>query len=155
MQLRRRQLVVASAIAAACAAPMFLDGALAHGMQELSVASIAEAKVAYDTTDLKTRLARHHADVDSAFRGWNDIWLHPEFRAWNIEEYLPRIVAPILAIQGEGDEYGTMEQIDRIARHAGNVELLKLAACGHSPHRDQPDAVIAATSDFVRRRIPR
>jgi pimeloyl-ACP methyl ester carboxylesterase len=124
-------------------------------VEDLSVASIAEAKVAYDTADLKTRLARHHADVDSAFRGWNDIWLHPEFRAWNIEEYLPRIVAPILAIQGEGDEYGTMEQIDRIGRLARDVELLKLADCGHSPHRDQPVAVIAATTDFVRRRISR
>ena len=124
-------------------------------VEDISVTSIAEAKVAYETTDLKQRLAKRHADVESAFRGWNDIWLHPEFRAWNIEEYLPRVRVPILAIQGEQDEYGTMDQIDRIADQAPEVETLKLADCRHSPHRDQPDAVIAATVDFVTRRLGR
>ncbi len=124
-------------------------------VEDLSVASIAEAKVAYETTDLESRLVRHHASVESAFRGWNDIWLHPDFRTWNIEAYLPRISVPVLAMQGHDDEYGTMEQIDRIARQARDVELLKLADCGHSPHRDQPEAVIAATADFVTRRIRR
>ena len=120
-------------------------------VEDLSVASIAEAKVAYETTDLKARLARHHADVESAFRGWNDIWLHPDFRGWSIEEYLPRIDCPVLAIQGHDDEYGTMEQIDRIARQGRDVELLKLADCGHSPHRDQPEAVIESVTRFVDR----
>lgn len=124
-------------------------------VEDLSVASIAEAKVAYETTDLKERLARRHANVESAFRGWNDIWLHPDFRAWNIEEYLPKVTVPVLAIQGELDEYGTMDQIDRIARQAPDVETLKLADCRHSPHRDQPDAVIAATVDFLSRRLSR
>lgn len=120
-------------------------------VEELSVASIAQAKVAYETTDLRARLARHHADVDGAFRGWNDIWLHPDFRDWNIEAYLGRITCPVLAIQGEDDEYGTMEQIDRIARQVSGTTLLKLPHCGHSPHRDQPQAVIAATREFVGR----
>lgn len=124
-------------------------------VEDLSVASIAEAKVAYETTDLGARLARHHASVESAFRGWNDIWLHPDFRAWNIEEFLPRIACPILAIQGRDDEYGTLEQIDRIARQARDVERLELAECGHSPHRDQPEAVISATTDFMVRRVRR
>jgi pimeloyl-ACP methyl ester carboxylesterase len=124
-------------------------------VENISVTSIAEAKVAYETTDLKERLAKRHADVESAFRGWNDIWLHPDFRAWNIEEYLPRVGVPVLAIQGEQDEYGTMDQIDRIARQAPDVETLKLADCRHSPHRDQPEAVIAATVDFVTRRLGR
>jgi pimeloyl-ACP methyl ester carboxylesterase len=124
-------------------------------VEDLSVASIAEAKVAFETTDLRERLARRHAHVESAFRGWNDIWLHPDFRAWNIEEYLPRVTVPILAIQGEQDEYGTMDQIDRIARQAPDVETLRLAECAHSPHRDQPDAVIAATVDFLTRRLRR
>ena len=120
-------------------------------VEDISVASIAAAKVAYETTDWRDKLRRHHADPDSAFRGWNDVWLNPEFRAWNIEGTLPQIRCPILAIQGEDDQYGTMEQIDRIARGAINsrVELLKLAQCGHSPHRDQPDAVIAATRSFL------
>lgn len=124
-------------------------------VEDLSVASIAEAKVAYETTDLKERLARRHANVESAFRGWNDIWLHPDFRAWNIEEYLSKVTVPVLAIQGELDEYGTMDQIDRIARQAPDVETLALAECAHSPHRDQPDAVIAATVDFLARRLHR
>ena len=123
-----------------------------HVMVEaIAVAGIEQARVAYRSTDLPQRLARYHDDVDSAFWGWNDIWLHPEFRDWNIEEYLPRIECPVLAIQGENDEYGTMEQIDRIARQARAVELVKLPRCGHSPHKDQPEAVLAAMGAFVRR----
>jgi len=126
-----------------------------HVMVEpISVASIAQAKVAYQSTDLPQRLARYHDDVESAFWGWNDIWLHPEFREWNIEEYLPRIDCPVLAIQGENDEYGSMEQIDRIARQARSVKLVKLARCGHSPHKDQPEAVLAAVRAFVGRIAP-
>ncbi|MGL1835046.1 alpha/beta fold hydrolase [Rhodocyclaceae bacterium SMB388] len=120
-------------------------------VEDISVSSIAAAKTAYRTTDLATRLGKYHDDVDAAFRGWNDIWLHPDFRAWNIEASVPRIRCPILAIQGEDDEYGTMQQIDRIAAAAGDVELLKLADCRHSPHRDQSDAVIASVVDFVNR----
>ena len=122
-------------------------------VEDISVESIAAAKAAYQTTDLRTKLARYHADVDSAFRGWNDIWLHPDFRRWNIEEYLPRIGCPVLAMQGQDDEYGTMDQLERIARQAPDVELLELADCRHSPHRDQPEAVIEAVRRFVDRII--
>jgi len=120
-------------------------------VEDVSIASIAAAKVTYDTTDLREKLRRYHADPDSAFRGWNDIWLHPEFRAWNIEDCLAGIRCPVLAIQGVDDEYGTMEQIDRIARGAvhAEVELLKLADCRHSPHKDQPEAVIGAVQRFL------
>jgi pimeloyl-ACP methyl ester carboxylesterase len=120
-------------------------------VEDVSITSIAAARVGWDTTDLRARLRRYHDDPDSAFRGWNDIWLHPEFRTWNIEDSLAGIRCPVLAIQGGDDEYGTMEQIDRIARAATNtrVELLKLADCGHSPHRDQPEAVIAAVQRFL------
>ena len=120
-------------------------------VEEISIASIAAARDAYASTDLRARLARYHADVDGAFRGWNDIWLHPDFRAWNIEDYLPRIACPILAIQGEDDEYGTMDQLARIATGARDVELVKLEDCRHSPHRDQPEAVLDAVSRFVDR----
>jgi pimeloyl-ACP methyl ester carboxylesterase len=120
-------------------------------VEEVSVTSIEQAKVAYRNTDLKSRLGRYHADVDSTFRGWNDIWLHPEFRNWNIEEYLPTIACPVMAIQGEDDEYGTMDQIERIARGAPDVDLVKLADCRHSPHKDQPEAVIEAVAGFVAR----
>ena len=123
-------------------------------VEDISVESIAAAKAAYETTDLRSKLARHHADVDSVFRGWNRIWLAPEFRAWNIEEYLPRIACPVLALQGEDDEYGTMEQMRRIGAQVRDVELLALQDCRHSPHRDQPDAVIEAITRFVDRVTP-
>ena len=120
-------------------------------VEDLSVASIAAAKTAYETTRLRAQLARYHKDVDSAFRGWNRIWLAPEFRAWSIEEFLPRIACPVLAIQGTDDEYGTMEQMRRIAAGCRDAELLELEDCRHSPHRDQPEAVIAAITRFVDR----
>jgi pimeloyl-ACP methyl ester carboxylesterase len=124
----------------------------AHVMvEDVTVASIAAAKVAFETTDLRARLSRHHADVDSAFLGWNRIWLDPAFRAWNIEDCLPHIACPVLAIQGEEDEYGTMEQMRRIGAAVAGVELVRLPECRHSPHRDQPDAVIAAITRFVDR----
>ena len=121
-------------------------------VEDLSVASIAEAKTAFETTDLPQKLARYHADAARTFWGWNDIWLHPDFRAWNIEECLPRISCPVLAIQGFDDEYGTMAQLEAIARQAGGpIELLRLANCRHSPHRDQPAVVIEAVSRFIDR----
>ena len=120
-------------------------------VEDISVESIAQAEVAWQTTNLRERLGRYHDNVEAAFRGWNDVWLNPEFRAWNIEEYLPAIRVPVLAIQGEDDEYGTMDQIDRIGSGAPDVELAKLADCRHSPHKDQPDAVIAVVADFVDR----
>ncbi len=119
-------------------------------VEELSVASIAEAKVKFQTTNLPEKLARHHRDADRTFWGWNDIWLHPDFRRWNIEEYLPRIQCPILIIQGLDDQYGTMAQVEAIRQQAGGpVEVLPLADCRHSPQRDQPEAVLEAITKFV------
>ena len=120
-------------------------------VEPISIESIARAKTAYERTDLASRLQRYHDDVDSAFLGWNRIWLSPGFRDWNIEDCLPRIGCPVLAIQGEDDEYGTMEQVERIARQARDVDLVRLADCRHSPHRDQPQAVIEAVSAFIAR----
>ena len=119
-------------------------------VEDLSVASIARARDAYLHTDLRSRLARHHDDPDSAFWGWNDIWLHPDFRAWNIERDITPITCPLLAVQGLDDEYGTLEQIRGIARRLPQTQLLELPACGHSPHKDQPAALIAAVCQFMR-----
>jgi pimeloyl-ACP methyl ester carboxylesterase len=118
-------------------------------VEDLSVDSIRKAREAYQTTDLRSRLARHHADPDSAFWGWNDIWLKPAFRNWSIESELDRITCPVLAIQGLDDEYGTPEQIHGIARRVPQTRLVELAACGHSPHRDQPEAVVLAVADWL------
>lgn len=118
-------------------------------VEDLSVASIGLAREAYLETDLRERLARHHADVDRVFWRWNRIWLDPRFRDWNIEDALPRIACPVLAIQGLDDEYGTLAQLDAIARGAPQTQRVELADCRHSPHRDQPEAVIAAVAGFI------
>jgi pimeloyl-ACP methyl ester carboxylesterase len=123
-------------------------------VEALTVASIEDARAAYASTDLRAKLAKYHDDPDSAFRGWNDIWLDPDFLAWTIEDEVATVRCPVLAVQGHDDQYGTMAQIERIAERlpAGRVELLKLDACGHSPHRDQPKALIDRVVDFVHRR---
>ncbi len=120
-------------------------------VEDLSIASIEKARIAYETTDLRERLARHHDDPDSAFRGWNDIWLDPAFRDWSIENDIAGLTGPLLAVQGLDDEYGTLAQIHGIASRLPNTERLELAACGHSPHRDQPAALVQAVAAFVER----
>jgi pimeloyl-ACP methyl ester carboxylesterase len=118
-------------------------------VEDVAIAAIERARAAYLAADLRGKIARHHDDPDSAFWGWNDIWLHPPFRAWTIERELDAIRCPVLALQGLDDEYGTLEQIRRIARRVPGTELLELEHCGHSPHRDQPDAVIRAAVRFA------
>lgn len=118
-------------------------------VEDISVASIEQARTAYLQTELRARLGRYHQDVDSAFWGWNNIWLDPAFRAWNIEEYLPAIRCPILAVQGEDDEYGTLEQVRGIQRLAPQARLHILPDCGHSPHKDQPEKLVAAMQAFI------
>jgi pimeloyl-ACP methyl ester carboxylesterase len=119
-------------------------------VEDLSVASIADARTAYETTDLRARLARYHDDPDSAFRGWNDVWLDPAFRGWTIEDRLAGIRCPLLAVQGEDDEYGTLAQVEGIARRVPQARVVKLAACGHSPQRDQPAALTGVVVAFLR-----
>lgn len=120
-------------------------------VEDITVAGLARAKIAYETTDLRGRLASYHDDVDGVFWGWNRTWLNPDFRSWNIEALLTAIRVPVLAIQGVDDEYATLEQIESIRRALPGTELLALPACGHSPHRDQADAVLAATGRFIDR----
>jgi pimeloyl-ACP methyl ester carboxylesterase len=119
-------------------------------VEEVSVANIQRAREAYLNGELKQRLARHHDDPDSAFWGWNRVWLDPAFRSWSIEATVASIAAPMLAIQGEDDEYGTLEQIRGIARQAPQTQLLVLPKCGHWPHRDAPQAVIDAARILLR-----
>ena len=118
-------------------------------VEDITVRNIEKARQAYETTDLPTRLARYHDDPDSAFWGWNRIWLDPAFRAWNIEAELTAIHAPVLAVQGLDDEYGTLAQIRGIAARVPGTQLLELAGCGHSPHRDRPQDVVRETVAFV------
>lgn len=118
-------------------------------VEDLSVASIEKARTAYLETDLRQRLANYHDDPDSAFWGWNNIWLHPSFLDWSIETEIKAIRCPLLAVQGLDDEYGTLEQIHGIARSVPQTKLLELSDCGHSPHRDQAERLIAIASAFI------
>jgi pimeloyl-ACP methyl ester carboxylesterase len=118
-------------------------------VEDLTVQSIAKIGAAYKTTDLPQKLARHHDYADETFWGWNDIWLDPAFRSWNIEDHLGAIRCPLLVIQGTEDEYGTLAQVDAIKRRVPKAETLVLANCAHSPHRDQPAATLQAISQFV------
>ena len=116
-----------------------------HGMH-----GIVAAKRAFETTDLPQKLGKHHRDPARMFYGWNDVWLSHDFRRWNIEDSLPGIHCPVMAIQGEDDAYGTMAQLDAIARQvAGPCELVKLPACGHAPHKEQPGKTLAAVTRFI------
>lgn len=120
--------------------------------EDSGIASIVEAKKAYDTGDLRQRLSRWHSDVDNAFRGWNEAWLDPEFRKWDITEYLAYIRVPMLIVQGEDDQYGTVKQIDAAERECYcPVEVALLKGARHSPQREAPEATLTAISDFAMR----
>ena len=118
-------------------------------VEDITVAAIRETREAFEHDGLRERMARHHDDPDAAFWGWCDVWLDPAFRAWSIEAEAARVTAPALLIQGGDDPYGTLDQLDRIeARVRGPVERLVVAG-GHSPHLEQPDAVVAAVERFA------
>ena len=119
-------------------------------VEEIGLASIRQARAAWLDGPLRDRLAPYHLDVDSAFRGWNDIWLDPAFAGWDIREEVATITVPVLAIQGEQDEYGTLEQVVGIKRLVPHARLCILPQCGHSPHRDQAEQVIAESVRFIR-----
>jgi pimeloyl-ACP methyl ester carboxylesterase len=122
-------------------------------VEDISVSSIACARAAYLQTDLPERLARHHANADSLFWGWNNIWLDPEFRNWNIESFLDSIRCPVLAIQGAEDQYGTTKQIDAIQARVPSTSAVILEDCRHAPHRDQPEATLSAIRSFLNTKL--
>ena len=118
-------------------------------VEDVSVRAIEAAREAFEHGPLRGRLAPFHADVDGAFWQWNDIWLSPDFRGYDIRQEIAAIHAPLLAIQGEDDPYGTMAQIDDIASAVPHALRVKLPQCGHSPHREQPEAVAEAIEKFL------
>jgi pimeloyl-ACP methyl ester carboxylesterase len=120
--------------------------------EDPGIAAIAEARKAYETGDLRQRLARWHADADNAFRGWNDVWLDPDFRKWDITEFLAYIRVPVLIVQGEDDQYGTVKQIEAAEKECYcPVEVALLKGARHSPQRDAPEATLKAITEFVSR----
>ena len=120
-------------------------------VEDISIAGVEQVRVSYGETDLPKKLARYHNHPDSLFWGWNNIWLHPDFRTWNIESYLDSIACPVVVIQGEQDPYGTRKQIEAIQSKIPAAEVVILEDCGHAPHRDQPEATLAATVRFLGR----
>jgi len=118
--------------------------------EDSGIASIVEAKKAYETGDLRARLSRWHADVDNAFLGWNGAWLDPEFRKWDITEFLAYIRVPMLIVQGKDDQYGTVKQIEVAQQECYcPVDVALLPGARHSPQRDTPEAALKAISEFV------
>jgi pimeloyl-ACP methyl ester carboxylesterase len=118
-------------------------------VEDFGLRSTIAIRTLYGSSDLPQKLSRYHDHADEMFRGWNDIWLDPQFRGWNIEEYLGSISCPTLVIQGEDDEYGTLAHVETIRRGVPNAQALVLPRCGHSPHRDQPEITLDAISKFV------
>ena len=120
--------------------------------EEAGLAEIALAKEAFATGDLKDRMAKYHRDPEATFKGWNDAWLDPEFRDWDVSEVIDYLRIPTLAIQGRDDQYGTVAQVDEVAnRSYAPVEVALLENCKHSPHLDQPDQTIDLIADFAKR----
>ena len=118
-------------------------------VEDIALRAIAEAKAAFESGDLRSRLAKYHADVDGAFWQWNDVWLSSAFRGFDIRLDCRRIKAPLLLIQGEDDAYGTMAQLDEITLAAPHARQVRLADCGHSPHRDQPEGALNPVVGFL------
>ena len=120
--------------------------------EDMGIAAIVEARTAYETTDLKAKLARWHKDPDNAFKGWNGAWLDPEFRQWDITEQLAYIRVPILIVQGADDQYGTVAQIEAAERECYcPVEVALLPGVKHNPAREATEVTLKAVADFVAR----
>jgi len=118
-------------------------------VEDITIAGVERTRHAYLASRLRERLSRHHRDPDSAFWGWNRIWLDPAFRSWSIEDEILSITCPILAMQGLQDEYATMAQLHGLQQRLPQTQLLEISGCGHAPHREQPDQVIAAIEAFI------
>jgi len=118
-------------------------------VETVALEAISQARQAYETGGLRERLARYHADVDNAFWQWNDVWLSEAFRSFDIREACRGIRSPLLVVQGEADEYGTLAQVEETARAVPHAQTCVLPDCGHSPHRDQPDALTDRIRAFL------
>jgi len=116
------------------------------------LAEIAKARAAFETGDLKRRLAKYHADVDGAFLGWADTWLDPRFEDWDVTEVIDYLRIPVLALQGREDQYGTLAQVQVVEdRSYAPVDLAILNACQHAPHLEQPEGTLNEVAAFVAR----
>jgi pimeloyl-ACP methyl ester carboxylesterase len=118
-------------------------------VENISVKSIDEARQAFEQTDLPRRLGRYHANVEATFWGWNNIWLDPSFRTWNIESFLNSIRCPVMVMQGAQDEYGTTRQVEAIQTKLPSASTIIFENCRHAPHRDQRESTLSAIRQFL------
>jgi len=120
--------------------------------ESISLDAIREAKQYYRNYDLKKRLEKYHGrNTETAFWGWNDVWLSPKFIHWNIEKYLKQIQVPMLALQGRQDQYGTPEQLTAIDSRVNTCESRLIEHCQHAPHQDQKELVLGLMAEFIRK----
>jgi len=117
-------------------------------VEDMTLSAIEASKKAYEEGDLRQKLSRYHADVDCAFWQWNDVWLSQAFRSFDIREECKAITAPVLALQGEDDAYGSLRHLDEL-HTAGTVERHVLPDCGHSPHKDQAQKSLELVVEFL------
>lgn len=138
----------------AAAYPDSLSGAISIAphtfIDDLTIKGIEETRALYDSTDFRQKIGCYHDDPETIFSLWVGTWLNPEFRSWNIENRLVGITSPILVLQGEHDEYGTLEQIYRVKKHVPHAQLLVLPECGHFPHRDKAEELISRAGQFIK-----
>ena len=122
-------------------------------VEAMTVEAIARTRAAWHTDGLASRLGRYHAEPEATFDGWTGVWLSTAFADWNIESFLPAIDCPVLAIQGDADQYGSLEQVRRIGRGTVDGIVIELAGSRHSPHLDAPVATATAIVEFLRGRL--
>ncbi len=119
-------------------------------VEDVGLTGIERAREAYRAGDLRRKLGKYHRDVDAMFNGWADTWLHPEFRAWNMESRLPDVRCPVLLIQGTDDPYASTAQVDAITRQVrGPVDVMFLPECAHTPHVEREREVLEAMVRFI------
>lgn len=119
-------------------------------VEDISLTRIAHLQQTYPSGGLRDKLAAFHDDPDSVFGGWSERWRSDEFRNWDITGLLPAITCPLLAVQGAQDQYGTLEQVHAIQRRVPHARLMVIDNCRHVPHQEQPQALQAAVTGFLR-----
>ncbi|AZB08240.1 alpha/beta hydrolase [Chryseobacterium sp. G0162] len=120
-------------------------------VEEVTLKGVYDAWEAYKTTNLPERLQKYHADkVDMLFRAWTETWTRDDYRSWNIEYLLKDITCPLLFIQGENDEYGTLDQVDKtVTQVSGSAEKYIIPGIGHTPHKEAPELVLEKAIEFI------
>ncbi|WP_231974121.1 alpha/beta fold hydrolase [Pseudonocardia sp. HH130630-07] len=118
-------------------------------VEEFALTAIRAARTAFDDGGLRARMARHHDDPDAAFRNWNDVWLDPGFRAWDVRDRLGAITAPVLGVQGDADPYGSAVHVRTVAERAAGPVALTTLPCGHDPHLELPATTTAVVTRFL------